>query len=57
MREAHKHMVEKMGLSDEHFDAVIENMGATLQELGVPNDLIGEATGIAESTRQDILNK
>ena len=26
MRAAHKHLVEDMGLNDEHFDAVIENL-------------------------------
>ena len=57
MRIAHKRLVEEMGLSDEHFDAVLENLGKTLKELGVPDDLIGEAASIAESTRNDVLNK
>ncbi len=57
MRIAHKRLVEDMGLSDEHFDAVLENLGKTLKELGVPDDLIGEAASIAESTRNDVLNK
>jgi len=46
-----------MGLTDEHFDAVMENLGATMKELGVPDDLITEAAGIAESTRTDVLNR
>ncbi len=53
MRESHK----KFDLEDKHFDAVMENLGATLTELGVPADLIGEAAAIAESTRNDVLNK
>jgi hemoglobin len=57
MRVAHKRLVEEMGLSDEHFDAVLENLGETLKELGVPDDLIGEAASIAESTRNDVLNR
>ena len=57
MREAHQHLVEKMGLNDSHFDAVIENLGATLTELGVAPELIQEAAGIAESTRNDVLNR
>ena len=57
MREGHKHLVEKMGLNDSHFDAVMENLGATLTELGVAPDLIQEAAGIAESTRNDVLNR
>lgn len=54
MREGHAHLV-KNGLNAEHFDAVMENLGATLQELNVPDDLIGEAAAIAESTRNDVL--
>jgi len=57
MRAAHKRLVDDMGLSDEHFDAVIENLGATLKELGVADDLIAEAAGIAETTRDDVLNR
>ncbi len=48
--------VEK-GLNDSHFDAVIENLGATLVELNVPDDLINEAAQIAISTREDVLNR
>jgi hemoglobin len=57
MREGHKHLVEKMGLNDSHFDAVMENLGATLTELRVAPELIQEAAGIAESTRNDVLNR
>ncbi|NOQ14698.1 MAG: group 1 truncated hemoglobin [Methyloprofundus sp.] len=56
MRSVHAHLV-KMGLDDSHFDAVMEHLGATLVELGVPGDLIGEAAAIAESTRNDVLGK
>lgn len=51
MRAAHAHM----NLTEEHFTAVMENLGATLQELGVPNDLIAEAAGIAASVKKDVL--
>jgi hemoglobin len=57
MRVAHKRLVDDMGLGDEHFDAVMENLGAALKELGVPDELIGEAANIAESTRDDVLNR
>ena len=57
MRQAHKRLVEEKGLSDEHFDAVIGNLGSALQELGVSEDLIAEAAKIAESTRNDVLNR
>lgn len=56
MREGHAHLV-KNGLNDSHFDAVMENLGATLKELNVPDDLIAEAAAIAESTRNDVLGK
>jgi hemoglobin len=56
MRKGHAHLVAK-GLNDKHFDAVMENLGATLKELNVPADLIAEAAAIAESTRKDVLGK
>lgn len=57
MRDAHKHLVEKMGLNDEHFDAIIELLGGTLKEMGVSDELIGEVAAIAETTRNDVLNR
>jgi hemoglobin len=56
MRKAHAPLVKK-GLDASHFDAVMEHLGATLQELNVPADLIGEAAAIAESVRNDVLGK
>jgi len=56
MRKGHEHLV-KNGLNDSHFDAVMENLGATLTELKVPGDLITEAAAIAESTRNDVLGR
>ena len=56
MREGHAHLVQR-GLNDSHFDAVMENLGATLQELNVPPELIAEAAAIAESTRNDVLGR
>ena len=56
MRKGHAHLVER-GLNDSHVDAVIENLGATLAELNVPQELIAEAAAIAESTRNDVLGK
>jgi hemoglobin len=57
MAAAHKRLVQEMGLTDYHFDAVMENLGSTLQELGVPADLIGEAAAIAESVRDAVLSR
>ncbi|NOT13897.1 MAG: group 1 truncated hemoglobin [Methylococcaceae bacterium] len=56
MRNAHARLV-KMGLAEEHFNAVMEHLGATMVELNVPADLIAEAAAIAESTRKDVLGK
>ena len=54
MREAHKNLA---GLNDSHVDAVIENLGSTLKELGVGDAEIAETAGIAESVRDDVLNR
>ena len=56
MREGHKHLVER-GLNDSHVDAVIEDLGATLKELGVADADIQEVADIANSVRDDVLNR
>jgi hemoglobin len=56
MRQAHKALVEK-GLNDSHFDAVAGHLQATLEELNVPADIIGEVMAIAGGTRDDVLNR
>lgn len=56
LRNAHKDAVSQ-GINDTHFDQVMKHLGDTLKELNVPGDLIGEAAAIAESTRNDVLNK
>lgn len=56
MRKGHAHLL-KRGLNDSHVNAVLENLAATLKELGVPDDLIGQVKGIAESVRNDVLSR
>lgn len=56
MRRGHAHLVER-GLNDSHVDAVIEDLGATLRELGVQEELITQVAAIAESTRNDVLGR
>ena len=56
MRRGHAHLV-KMGLNDSHFDAIVELLGATLKDMGVPDDLIAQVAAIAESTRADVLDR
>jgi hemoglobin len=56
MRHAHAHLLEK-GLNDSHVDAVIEDLGATLKDMGVSDELIGQVADIANSVRDDVLSR
>jgi len=56
MRTAHARLV-KLGLDNSHFDAVMEHLRATLEELNVPEELIAEVAAIAEGARNDVLGK
>jgi len=56
MRNGHKHLVER-GMNDSHVDAVIELLGQTLRELGVGDDKIAQVAAIANSVRDDVLNR
>lgn len=56
MRKGHAHLVTR-GLDDSHFDAVVEDLGATLQELNVPAALIQQVAALAETTRKDVLGR
>lgn len=54
LRNAHTNIV---GLNDAHFDAVAENLQATLSELKIDEKLINEVMTIAGSVRDDVLNR
>lgn len=54
MRKAHAPLVAK-GLNEAHFNAVAGHLQATLEELNVPADLVGEVMTIAASTHDDVL--
>jgi hemoglobin len=56
LRKGHAHLVAR-GLNDGHFDAVAENLAATLQEMGVGQELIDQVMAIAGSTRNDVLGR
>lgn len=56
LRTAHKQLVQK-GLNDSHFNAVAVHLEATLEELGVPSDLVNEVMTVAASTRDDVLDR
>lgn len=53
MRKAHSHLK----LTEADFNAVMENLGATLKELNVPDADIAEAAAIATSVKNDVLNR
>lgn len=57
LRAAHQGLVEQMGLNEGHFDAVVENLAATLQGLGVPPDLIGEVAAVAATVKDEVLGR
>lgn len=52
MREAHKHL----DLTEEHFQAVAENLQGALEDLDVPKPLIDQVMAIAASTHDDVLD-
>ena len=57
LRDAHRHLVEEAGLSDEHFDAVLEDLAQALRDAEVDDQLIEEAAAIVESQRNEVLNR
>ncbi len=56
MREAHKRLVDD-GLDDSHFDVVAVHLQNTLEELGVPAELVNKVMALAAGTRDDVLNR
>jgi hemoglobin len=56
MREGHRHLIEK-GLNDSHVDIIIEHLGSTLKELGAKDEDITEVAAIANSVRDDVLDR
>ena len=57
MRKAHEHLVRDRGLNDAHFDAVLEDLARALRDLGVGEGMIGEVAAVAETTRNDVLDR
>lgn len=56
LRQGHAHLVAR-GLNDSHFDVVVELLGQTLAELGVPQPAILQVAAVAESVRNDVLGR
>ena len=57
LRAAHRGLVENLGLTDRHFDAVQEDLAAALRDLSVADDLVAEVAALVETTRDDVLNR
>ena len=56
LREGHRHLLTE-GINDGHFDAALEQIKATLEELNVPADLLSDVMAAAEGLRADVLNQ
>jgi hemoglobin len=56
LRAVHAHLVAR-GLNDTHFDIIVEHLGNTLKEMGVSDADIAQAAKVANSVRNDVLNK
>ncbi|MCX7122572.1 MAG: group 1 truncated hemoglobin [Gammaproteobacteria bacterium] len=56
MRDGHRHLVAR-GLNDTHVDVIIALLGGTLKELGVQDADIAEVAAIANSVRDDVLDR
>lgn len=56
MREGHRHLI-RMGLNDSHFDHILCHLRSTLAELGVTQQLIDTVISVADSTRDDVLDR
>lgn len=54
LRSAHAPLIRR-GVSDLHFDVVLEHLVESLREIGASPDTIDSVTAIAESTRRDVL--
>jgi hemoglobin len=54
LRAAHAPLVAR-GLAGEHFDAVVEHLGATLRQMGVGDAMIAEVGALVSTTRSDVL--
>jgi len=55
MRAAHQEAVDELGLNDEHYDAVVDNLALVMAEMEVDNNLVVEVVGGVEALRNDVL--
>jgi hemoglobin len=57
LREAHARLVSKRGLTDIHFDRLVQHLADTLRELAYPAELAGEAVSRIAALRAQVLNR
>jgi hemoglobin len=59
LRAAHQKLVTEQGLNSEHFNAVAEDLIATLKEMNVAQELIDEVAAVvaAPQNQQNVLNQ
>lgn len=55
--EAHRPMVERLGLTDVHFDQVVVHLVTALKKLGAQDATIASVVEIVETTRDDVLSR
>lgn len=56
LAQAHHHLLAR-GMTDEHFDVVVELLVDTLRLIGANEDDIAEVTKITESVREDVMGR
>ena len=56
MRAAHQHLVAQ-GMNGEHFDVVVEHLGATFLEMGIDADMVRQVEEVAISVRDQVLGR
>ena len=57
LRKTHRRLVKEMGLTDVHFDRVLQLFGESLAELNISETELNSMVEILESARADILNR
>jgi hemoglobin len=55
LRDAHRALVEKSGLDDTHFDAIVEILSFTLDQFGYPNELRQQVVSRVLALRHEVL--
>ena len=53
---AHAHLVHR-GLDHQHVDALLENLGSAMKELGIRKALVARILALTNSYREDVLSR